>query len=43
MIFYEGEISKDAKAEEKEVNGIYSLRKFGIYSKDFLKGKKFYL
>ena len=32
--FYQGEIPKDAKAEEMETNGIYSIHNFGMYPKE---------
>ena len=38
--FYQGEIPKDAKEEDMEVNGIYSIHQFGMYPKNFFKGQK---
>ena len=38
--FYQGEIPKDAKAEEMETNGIYSIHNFGMYPKDWFKGQR---
>ena len=38
--FYQGEIPKDAKVEEMETNGIYSIHNFGMYPKDWFKGQR---
>jgi len=38
--FYQGEIPKDAKEEDMEANGIYSIHQFGMYPKNFFKGQK---
>ena len=38
--FYQGEIPKNADAKDMEVDGKFSIHKFGMYPKDFFKGQK---
>ena len=38
--FYQGEIPKNADAKDMEVDGKFSIHKFGMYPKNFFKGQK---